>query len=153
MVVLTPSLVADFKSFKELRIALVWHCSCSVVRGHRAVRLYGLERGMTMKKMIWFTCGLLVGLTALSICKASIPGKGKVTDDTALYKDHVSEMNVAKEAKRDFDSEIGHLSQLEGQYEEKLPTLARHSRLRAPMERISHTGYRSQAASSSRSSR
>ena len=89
-----------------------------------------------MKKLMWFSCGLLVGLTALSVCKASIPGKGKVTDDTAIYE-KLSEIQVRKEAKLDFDSDIGHLSQLEGQYHEKLPSLVKHPRLKGPLARVS----------------
>src|SRR5580698_764014 len=93
-----------------------------------------------MQKMMWFACGLLAGLTVLSISKASVPTKNQVTDDTALYQ-RLSEIHVQKQAKIDFDSDINQLSRLESRYQEKLPYFAGNSRLRSPMKRIAQQKY------------
>ena len=76
---------------------------------------------MYLQKMMWFACGLLVGLTVLSITKAAVPIKNKITDDSAIYQQTLSEIRIPKEGKLDFDSEISHLAQLEDQYRESLP--------------------------------
>ncbi len=94
-----------------------------------------------MQKWMWFTCGLVLGLTALSISKAAVPGKSRGTDDTAIYQ-KLSELNVRKEAKKDFDADITRLSQLEARYQEKLPSLANHPRLKGPIQRVSQQKYR-----------
>ena len=93
-----------------------------------------------MKKLMWFGCGMWVGLTILSFAKASVPSGGKLTDDTAIYQ-NLSEINVKKEAKIDFDSDLGHLAQLEGKYREGLPT-SKHSRVKKALQRISDQQYR-----------
>jgi hypothetical protein len=94
-----------------------------------------------MQKLIWFSCGLLIGLTALTISKASVPTRDRITDDTAIYQ-NLSEIRVKKEAKIDFDSQISRLSQLEGRYQEKLPSLSQHPRLKGPVQRVSQQKYR-----------
>jgi len=93
-----------------------------------------------MKKLIWFNAGLVVGLTLLSFAKASIPANSRMTDDTAIYQ-NLSEIHVKKEAKLDFDSDIGHLAQLEERYDEKLP-LARRAKIRGALDRVSKQAYR-----------
>ncbi len=100
-----------------------------------------------VQKMIWFGCGLFAGLTILSITKASVPlmsgpgvSKNAVTDDTALYQ-RLSEIHIKKELKLNFDSDIQQLARLEGRYQEKLPSLAQHPRLKSAMQRISQSKY------------
>jgi len=94
-----------------------------------------------MLKMLWFACGLFMGFTALSIGKASVPMKNRVTDDTAMYQ-KLSEISVKKQMKLDFDSDISQLSKLENRYHERLPSIARNPRLKGPMQRISQQKYR-----------
>ena len=97
-----------------------------------------------MQKVIWFLGGLLLGLTALSITKASIPKNNQLTDDTALYQ-NLSELSVKKEAKIDLAREdernLGRLSQVEGQYRENLPLNGSHSRLKGALKRVSQEKY------------
>lgn len=95
---------------------------------------------MKNKKLYLFNCGLLVGLTTLSIALGSIPN-GRITDDTVIYQ-NLSEIRVAKEAAPDFDSDVARLSNLEGRYREQLPSLANNPRLVGPMKRISTQKYR-----------
>src|SRR5690349_19219136 len=95
-----------------------------------------------MQKLMWFFGGLFIGLTALSITKASVPStKSRITDDTAIYQ-RLSEIRVRKEAKIDFDTDINRLSHLEGRYQEKLPSLSQHPRLKAPLQRVAQEKYR-----------
>lgn len=78
-----------------------------------------------MQKYIWFTYGMLIGLTVLSITKASsvIPQLESITDDTVQYQ-QLSEIRVKKEDKLSFDSDIAQLAKIEVQYQEALPTLS-----------------------------
>ena len=98
-----------------------------------------------MKQLVWFTGGLLLGLTVLSITKAAVP-KDQITNDTALYQ-KLSEINVRKQAKLDFDSDIGHLAEMENLYREKLPA-SKRSRLKGAMQRISSQKYQYSGQSS-----
>jgi hypothetical protein len=93
-----------------------------------------------MKKLIWFNAGLVVGLTLLSFAKASIPANSRMTDDTAIYQ-KLSEIHVQKQAKLDFDSDIGHLAQLEERFDEKLP-VAGKAKIKGALKRISNQAYR-----------
>jgi hypothetical protein len=93
-----------------------------------------------MQKMIWFIGGVFIGLTALSITRAAVSPM-KVTDDTAIYQ-KMSEIRVRKEAKIDFDSDIGRLARLEDRYHEKLPPLAHHARLKKPIQRVARQKYK-----------
>ena len=96
-----------------------------------------------MLKWMWFLCGLVAGLTALSITKASVPTQSQLTDDTAIYQ-RVSEIQVKKELQVDFDSSLKelHAREKKTQYREKLPTLSDSPRLKGPMERVSRQKYR-----------
>lgn len=95
-----------------------------------------------MQKLMWFFGGLVIGLTALSITRASVPSvRNRITDDTAIYQ-RLSEIRVRKEAKIDFDADINRLAQLEGRYQEKLPSLSQHPRLKAPLKRVANEKYR-----------
>ncbi len=91
-----------------------------------------------MQKVLWFISGLLLGLTALSMTKASVPSRGQITDDTVLYQ-NLSELNVRKQVKIDFDSDIHRLSQLEPRYQETLPSLKSIRRFKQPMEKNKKT--------------
>jgi hypothetical protein len=94
-----------------------------------------------MQKMMWFFGGLLIGLTALSITRASVPStKNRITDDTAIYQ-RLSEIRVRKEAQIDFDADINRLARLEGRYREKLPSLSQPSRVQAPLKRVANERY------------
>lgn len=93
-----------------------------------------------MKKLMWFGCGMWVGLTVFSFAKASIPAGSRMTDDTAIYQ-NLSEIHVKKEAKLDFDADIGHLAQIEGQFRERLPT-SKHPRIKKAVSRIADQEYR-----------
>ena len=92
-------------------------------------------------KISWFGCGALVGLMSLSLALGSVPRKGTVTDDTAIYQ-NLSEIKVSKEKLPSFDSDLGRLALAEGHYHEKLPSLADHPRLKAPVKRVSRQKYR-----------
>lgn len=91
----------------------------------------------------WFGYGAVMGLTSLSLSFAlgSVPTRGRVTDDTAIYQ-NLSEIRVAKQGRLDFDSDINRLSALEGRYRENLPTLSSSPALNGPMKRVSQQKYR-----------
>lgn len=97
-----------------------------------------------MQKFIWFAGGLLLGLTALSITRASVPTKSRVSDDTAIYQKLSEIKGVQKQPKLDVDQEIRELSLMENRYHEKLPTLAQNPRLKGPLQRVSQQRYQSQ---------
>jgi len=84
-------------------------------------------------KLMWFTSGVMLGLTGLSVAMGSVPSR--ITDDTAIYQ-RLSEIRVPKQGNINFDADINHLSKIEARYQEDLP------RLRNPMKRISHQKYR-----------
>ena len=86
-----------------------------------------------MQKMLGFCGGLLIGLTVLSISKASVP--------SAALDQRLSDIRVPKAGKIDFDASIRELSQEEGQYKEKLPSFGEKSRLEGPMKRIAEKKY------------
>lgn len=96
-----------------------------------------------MKQWMWFGGGFFAGLVTLSISFASVPRSvpltGQVKDDSAIYQ-NLSEISVPRQQKPDFDNDISRLSQMEGRYQEK--NLARHPRLSAPIQRVSHQKYR-----------
>ena len=89
-----------------------------------------------------------MGLTALSITKAAVP----VGDDTVIHS-RLSEIHIPKQGKLDFDSDIVRLSNMEGQFQEKLPSLSEHPRLKGPMQRVAHQKYRYSGKQSSVSKR
>lgn len=91
-----------------------------------------------MKRM-WFGCGLGLGVATLSIALGSVPGRGRVTDDTVIYE-NLSEIRVPKQGDLNFDTDIARLASIEGRYRENLPTLrAPHQ---AAMKRIAEQKYR-----------
>ncbi len=89
-----------------------------------------------MQKMLWFCGGLLIGLTILSISKASVPPPGAAIDQ------RLSEIRVPKAGKVDFDASIRELSLEESRFKEKLPSFGEKSRLEGPMKRIAQKKYR-----------
>ncbi|MCM2278234.1 MAG: hypothetical protein NDJ89_09180 [Oligoflexia bacterium] len=91
------------------------------------------------KKAWYFSCGLLVGATTLSLSFGSVPRQ--VTDDTALYQ-KLSEIRVAKAAQPDFDRDLSRLSAAESRYSENLPPLGAKTRISGPAQRISQQKYR-----------
>jgi hypothetical protein len=62
----------------------------------------------------------------------------RVTDDTAIYQ-RLSEIQVAKEARPNFDADIERLSGIRSHYRESLPAL---SRIQSPMKRIATQKYK-----------
>lgn len=87
------------------------------------------------KKWWLFFLGTLIGATILSIAFGSVPKKGQITDDSAIYQ-NLSDIRVPKAPKIDFDADIARLNQMEDRYKEKLPSL------KAPMERVAKQKYR-----------
>ena len=116
----------------------------SSVAGESAIgfiyECYHFMRKLGMQKLLWFSGGLVLGLTALSITRASVPSKSHVTDDTSIYQ-NLSEIRVPKQGKIDFDYEIAQLSEKESRYQEKLP-LIQHNKLKAAVQRVSQEKYR-----------
>src|SRR5690348_7274087 len=99
-----------------------------------------------MKKLMWTGCAVVMGLTTISLTHvsmsfASVPARGHVTDDTAIYQ-NLSDIKAQKQADLNFDGDIERLSSLEGRYKEKLPTLAQNPRLKGPMGRVAARKYR-----------
>ena len=97
-----------------------------------------------MKRM-WFACGVVLGLTSLSVAMGSVPGR--VTDDTAIYQ-NLSEIQVPKAAQINFDQDIAQLSKMEARYRENLPSLASNPKLAGPMKRISSQKYKARQTGS-----
>ncbi len=87
-----------------------------------------------------FGYGAAIGFVILSIALASVPKRSRITDDTAIYQ-QLSEIKVPREGSPNFDSDIQRLSQIESRYREK-PPLSAHSRIQAPLERVSKRSYR-----------
>ena len=92
-------------------------------------------------KWLWFISGTLTGLVILSIALGSVPVRGRITDDTAIYQ-NLSDIRVAREAELNFDGDIARLSAAEADYKEKLPSLAQHPRIKGPVQRVSQQKYR-----------
>lgn len=96
---------------------------------------------MNRKKLGLFNLGFVTGLTTLSIALGSVPGRGRITDDTAIYQ-NLREIRVAKERSPEFDSDVSRLTAAEGHYREKLPKLSSDPRIGSPLKRISAQKYR-----------
>ncbi len=91
-----------------------------------------------MKKL---SLSMIMGLMVASVAFAGLPQRNRVTDDSQIYE-KLTEIDVAKELKVDFDSDIRRLSALEARYGERLPKLDADGRLAGPMKRISAQKYR-----------
>lgn len=87
----------------------------------------------------WFGLGAVIGFVVLSIALASVPRKGQITDDTAIYQD-MSEIRVPREAKPNFDGDIQKLSNLESHYHEKLP-LNQNPKTKNALTRVNQRPY------------
>jgi hypothetical protein len=95
-----------------------------------------------MKFKMWMGIATAVGLGSLSLAMGAVPqARSVVTDDTAIYQ-HLSEIQVSREARPNFDGDIARLSAIEPAYREKLPTLSRDPRLASAMKRIAGKSYR-----------
>lgn len=99
-----------------------------------------------MQKIIWFAGGMLLGLTALSITKAAVPTRARVTDDTAIYQSLSEIKGVQKQPLMNVDQEIRELSQRENRYHEKLPYLASYAHTRASAQRQKRYAYAGRAS-------
>lgn len=62
-------------------------------------------------------------------------------DEVAIYQ-NLREVRVQKAKPLNFDADVKRLASLEQRYQEKLPGLEGHERLRKPMERVSQQRYR-----------
>lgn len=71
---------------------------------------------------LWFSCGALSGITALSLSSASLPPTGHVTDDTAIYQ-NLSEIRSPKAKDPNFDADIERLANLEKTHQESAQDL------------------------------
>lgn len=96
------------------------------------------------KQVWWFSSGFMLGLTGFSMAMGAVPAPSRVTDDTAIYQ-RLSEIQVPKQGKINFDSDIAQLSKMEARFHENLPTLAKGSRVNGPMGRITSQKYRTRA--------
>lgn len=95
----------------------------------------------------WFVCGMIMGLTGLTIAKGAVPIRGRVSDDTALYQ-NLSEIRVSKTHGLSTESEIAKLASLEHRYPQaSLPRVSQHERVKPVLDRISKTSYRSKKQS------
>lgn len=92
-------------------------------------------------RILWFISGTLAGISTLSIAMGSVPSRGRVTDDTALYQ-RLSEIREPKQGRIDFDGEIARLDAMEQRYQERLPSLKNHPRLKGPLARVAQQPYR-----------
>jgi hypothetical protein len=92
-------------------------------------------------KLMWFLSGAFVGFTTLSVAMGSVPIRGKITDDTAIYQ-RLSEIQVPHQDSLNFDGNIQRLSRLEDRFhKDKLPSLSKrplsnHPRISAPLQRV-----------------
>lgn len=75
-----------------------------------------------------------------AVSLASVPQSGSISDDTALYQ-RISEINIRKELSPNFDGDLVRLSAAQARFREDLPSLARHPRVAAPMQRIGAQPY------------
>ncbi len=91
--------------------------------------MYQKARVKKAAASLWFACGALAGLMSLTLSMASVPGRGQITDDTAIYQ-NLSEIRAAKVQDLNFDGDIERLTVMKGRFRENLP------RVQAPMKRI-----------------
>lgn len=85
----------------------------------------------------------------VSFPSLAVPTPGRITpqdirDDSHLFHE-LGNIDIQKEIKIDFESDVSKLDRLEGKYKEKLSGLTRyesHPRLRGPIDRISRLKYR-----------
>ena len=97
-------------------------------------------------QFVWFTTGALCGFVMLTISKASVSTNNAhnsadrlatssaITNDTAIYQ-NLSEIQIDKERSPNFDSDISHLSQMEGRYRER-PRLAQRKAVKRTVQRV-----------------
>lgn len=117
-----------------------------------------------MRQMRWMASGVLMSIVFSVVFSAldaradsqDLPSKPssrciasikRVERRTALPS-ALSEIQVAKEASLNFDSDVARLAELEGRYRENLPLLSSKSRVNGPMKRISGQKYRASGGSS-----
>lgn len=104
---------------------------------------------MMLQRSAWFLAGMMIGLTAISFSKASVPKN--VTNDSALYEGLIEiprSQRVSRKALADEVQKDQHrIVRAEGRFKERLPLLTdRRSRLQTPMNRIQKQKYRSSRA-------
>jgi hypothetical protein len=111
-------------------------------------------------KMMWFSFGVVVGLTALSVAFGGVPDSKqsrieikpyKLKNDPAIYQE-LSEIDIKKEESLNFDSGIESLSKQENKFQKQekreLISLSNHPRLKSVMKRIESKPYASKSPSS-----
>ncbi len=91
-------------------------------------------------KLMWLSAGVFAGISTVSLAFGSVRS-GRV--DSALPQT-VRELDIRKQEGLSFDSDLSRLSSLEGRYQERLPKLSQHPRLKSPMKRVQAKRYRSQ---------
>ncbi|MBI4924604.1 MAG: hypothetical protein HY843_01655 [Bdellovibrio sp.] len=92
-------------------------------------------------KISWFICGALIGILTVAFALGSVPQGSIITNDTVLYQ-NLSEIQVRRELEPNFDTDLSRLAHIEDRYQEKLPSLKDHPRLREPLKRVSKQKYR-----------
>lgn len=80
-----------------------------------------------------------MGATLVTASMAAVPSR--VTDDTALYES-LSEIRSRRQAELRFDTGLKRLSAVEPTYRERLPSLAKHPRLKNVVKRVSNQTYK-----------
>lgn len=70
-------------------------------------------------RLWWFSVGVIVGLTGLTLALGSIPKD--VSDDTVLYQ-KLREIDLRKQKNPSLEPELRHLRKQERRYKEKLPS-------------------------------
>ena len=89
-------------------------------------------------RVMWIVSGSIFTFSSLSLALAAVPSRMRVTDDTAIYQ-RLSEIQVAREARPNFDADIDRLSGIRSHYRDSLPAL---SRIQSPMKRVSNQKYK-----------
>ena len=96
-------------------------------------------RTKKLHQVLWFGFGIAMGATLVTASMAAVPSR--VTDDTALYES-LSEIRSRRQAELRFDTGLKRLSAVEPTYRERLPSLAKHPRLKNVVKRVSNQTYK-----------
>jgi hypothetical protein len=90
-------------------------------------------------KLLWLSAGVFAGISTVSLALGSV----RSGRDVSPLPQSVRELDIRKQEGLSFDRDLSHLSSLESRYQERLPQLSQHPRLKSPIKRVQSKSYRS----------
>jgi len=94
---------------------------------------------ITLERLAYLSLGLILGMAGVSQTDAATPKR--IADDVAIYQ-NLREVRIRRTRPVNFDKDLKRLAGMEYRYQEKLPGLASHKRLRKPFKRVTGRKYR-----------